>query len=437
MQPVSRVLYFMVVLGISLAPFSAPAVAERVPLKRMVELALSHGASIAAADAAAQRAYAAYRESHNQYLPTVVVGSGLGATWGFPLSLEGSAPSILNTTAQSAVINPALREFVRQARTEWEASQVSSQDQREQVIEDTVLSYAELNKWESLLAHLSEEYSAALKMEQLVNERIQAGVDNPQARNQARLNTARVYLHVAQAQGSIDVLRSHLSHWTGLPAASIETDPESIPSLPVVKQETDLVAKAAAISPAIQIASLHATALEFYARGQHRSRWPTVDFASQYALLAEFNHYQDFFQKNSFQRNNASIGTVIRFPFFSPTLRARAQAADAEALRAQRDLEATKNHVSEQTLKLQRSVEQLSAAREVADLEYQIAKSNLDAVEIKVDSGTATLHDEDDARNLANERYNTLEDATFELERTQITLLRATGELRSWVGLAK
>jgi outer membrane protein len=207
--------------------------------------------------------------------------------------------------------------------------------------------------------------------------------------------------------------------------------------LPAVKQETDFVAKAAAVSPAIRVASLHATALEFHARGEHRSMWPTVDFASQYALLAEFNHYQDFFVLNSFQRNNASIGTVIRFPVFSPTLRARAQAADAEALRAKQDLEAAKNHVSEQTLKLERSVGQLSAAREVADLEYQIAKSNLDSVEIKVDSGTATLHDEDDARNLANERYNTLEDTGFELERAQIALLRATGELSSWVGLAK
>jgi len=333
------------------------------------------------------------------------------------------------------VINPALREFVRQARTEWEASQVSSKDQREQVIEDAVLSYTELNKWESLLAHLSEEYSATLKMEQLVNERIQAGVDNPQARTQARLNTARVYLHIAQAQGSIDVLRSQLSHWTGLPAASIETDPESIPSLPAVKQEADLAAKATAESPAIQIANLHATALQFNARGEHRSMWPTVDFASQYALLAKFNNYQDFFK--SFEYNNASIGIVIRFPVFSPSLRARAHAADAEALRAKADLEATKNHVSEQSLKLERSVEQLAAARDVADLEYQVAKSNLEAVEIRVDSGTATLHDEDDARNQANERYNTLQDTTFELERAQITLLRATGELSSWVGVAK
>ncbi|HXY07607.1 MAG TPA: TolC family protein, partial [Terriglobales bacterium] len=110
---------------------------------------------------------------------------------------------------------------------------------------------------------------------------------------------------------------------------------------------------------------------------------------------------------------------------------------DADALRAKQDLEATKNHVSEQTLKLQRSVEQLNAAREVAELEYQIAASNLEAVEVKVDSGTATLHDEDDARNQANERYNTLQDASFELQRSQITLLRATGELSSWVGVTK
>jgi len=437
MQPVSRGFCSSLLVGVLLAPFSSPAPAEQVPLQRVVELALSHGAAMAAADAAAQRAYAAYRETRNQYLPTVVVGSGLGKTWGFPLSLEGSAPAIVNTTAQSAVINPALREFVRQARTEWEASQVSSKDQREQVIEDTVLSYTELNKWESLLAHLSEEYSAALKMEQLVNERIQAGVDNPQARNQARLNAARVYLHITQAQGSIDVLRSQLSHWTGLPAASIETDPESIPSLPPVKPEVDLVAKAAAVSSEIQIASLHATALQIHARGEHREMWPSVDFASQYALLAKFNNYQNFFRQGSFQYNNASIGTVIRFPIFSPSLKARAHAADAEALRARKDLEATKDHVSEQTLKLERSVEQLAAARDVADLQYQVAKSNLEAIEIKVDSGTATLHDEDDARNQANEQYNTLEDATFELERAQITLLRATGELSSWVGVAK
>jgi outer membrane protein TolC len=424
-------------LALLLTQFPTNLSAEHVPLKHVVELALSHSTTTAAADAAAQRAFASYHEVRNQYLPTLAVGSGLGATWGYPLSLEGSAPSIVNTTAQSAVLNAALRDFVREARKEWEAATAQGKDQRDQVIQDTVLSYAELSKWEALLAHLSEEYSAALKMEQLVNKRIQEGVDSPQARTQARLNTARVYLHVAQAQGSIDVLRTRLSQWTGLPAASIETIPESIPALPEIKQGDNLAAKALEVSPAIQVASLHSTALDFRARGEHQALWPTFDFAAQYALLGTFNNYDKFFRQGAFQSNNASLGVVIRFPFFSPSQRARAQAADAEALRSRKIVEGTKNQVSEQTLKLQRSVEQLAAAQEVAQLEYEVAKANLDATEVRVDAGTATLHEEDDARNQANERDTALQDVMFELERARITLLRATGDLSSWVGVGK
>lgn len=409
--------------------------AEPVPLKRVVELALTHSTSAASAEAMAQRAYASYREARNQYLPTLVVGSGLGYTQGYPLSLEGTAPSIVNTTAQSAVINAALRDFVREARTQWEATNVRSKDERDQLVQDTVLSYVELNKWESLLAHLGEEYSASLKMEQLVNERIQAGVDSPQIRTQTRLNTARVYLHLSQAQGSIDVLRARLSQLTGLPAASIETIADSIPALPEVKQDENLVSRALETSSAVQIASLNSTALAFHARGEHRMMWPTMDFAAQYALLATFNNYQNYFRKGAFQANNASIGAVIRFPFFSPTQRAAARAADFDAVRANHDRESAKNQVSEQTLKLQRSVDQLAAAQDVAELEYEVAKSSLDAVQIKVDSGTATLHEEDDARNQANERYNTLQDTRFELQRARIALLRATGDLSSWLGL--
>lgn len=434
MHPASRRFSLLFVVAFFLSQ-ALVAVAEPVPLRRVVELALGHSTSAASADAMAQRAYASYREARNQYLPTLVVGSGLGYTQGYPLSLEGSAPSIVNTTAQSAVINAALRDFVREARTQWQATTVRSKDERDQLVQDTVLSYAELSKWESLLAHLSEDYSAALKMEQLVNERIQAGVDSSQARTQARLNTARVYLHMTQAQGSIDVLRARLSQLTGLPASSIETVAESIPALPEIKQDEDLAKKAVEVSPAVQIASLNSTALAFHARAEHRTMWPTMDFAAQYALLAKFNNYQKFFARNSFQANNASIGAVIRFPFFSPTQRAAARAADFDALRAKHDQATTKNQISEQTLKLQRSVEQLAAAQDVADLEYQVAKSSLDAVQIRVDSGTATLHEEDEARNQASECYDTLQDTRFELQRARIALLRATGDLSSWLGL--
>ena len=233
------------------------------------------------------------------------------------------------------------------------------------------------------------------------------------------------------------MLRNQLAQLTGLPAAAIETVPESIPPLPEVKQEDNLAARAAQQSPLIQLADLRASSAAFRARGEHRAMWPSVDFAAQYALLATFNNYQQFFQPHSFQANNATVGVEIRFPFLNPSQHAHAQAADAAALHAKKDVEATKNQVSEQTLKLQRSVAQLAAAQQVVELEYQIAKSNLDALQIRVDSGSATLHDLDDARNQAHERYDSLQDTNFELQRARISLLRVTGELEAWVGVGK
>jgi len=433
----ASILSVLFLLGAFLTSFCGILAAEQLPLKRAVELSLAHSTTMETSHIDEQRAFAAYREVRNQYLPQLAVGSGLGKSYGYPLSLEGSAPSIVNTTAQSALFNPALRDFVRAAKTEWQGTTVQTKDQRNQVIQDTVLSYAELSKWEMLMTHLSRDYEDALKTEQTVNQRILAGVDNPLLRNQARLNAARVYLHISQAQGAIDVLRNRLSQMTGLPAAAIETVPESIPALPEVTQEDNLAAKSAQDNPLIQLADIRASALALRARGEHRAMWPTVDFAAQYALLATFNNYQRYFQPNSFQQNNATVGVEIRFPFFNPSQRAHAQAADASALHARKDVEATKNQVSEQTLKLQRSVAQLAAAQQVVDLEYQIAKSNLDATQTRVDSGGATLHDLDDARSQVNERYDALQDTNFELQRARISLLRATGELEAWVGIQK
>ena len=428
----------VVPLLVAVVAMVARLAAEPVPLPRVVELALSHGTTVAAAGADEQRAYAAYREARDQYIPQLAVGSGLGKSYGFPLSLEGAAPAILNVTTQSTVLNPSLRDFVRAAKTDWQATTLQTKEQRNQLIQDAVLSYAELSKWENLLQHLQQEQDDALKTEQIVNQRIQEGVDSDLARNQARLATARVRYRMAEARGAMDVLRNRLAQMTGLSASAIETAPESIPSLPDTRRDEDLASNAVQVSPAVQAADTRAIAQAFRARGEHRALWPSADFAGQYALLSTtLQTYQQFFVANSFQKHNGTFGLVLRFPFLNESQRARARAADAEALRAKKDAQAARNQVSEATLKLQRAVEQLSAAQEVADLECQVAQSNLQAVQVRADAGTATLHDVEDARGQANQRYDALQDANFELQRGRIALLRATGDLEAWVGGSK
>ena len=129
---------FLLLLAGFLFSASGIGAAEPLTLKRAVQLALTHSTAMAQASADEQRVFASYAEARNQYVPQVVAGSGLGASWGFPLSLEGAAPSIFNVNAQSALVNPALREFVHAAREEIGAGRLQTKDQRQQVIQEVV-----------------------------------------------------------------------------------------------------------------------------------------------------------------------------------------------------------------------------------------------------------------------------------------------------------
>jgi outer membrane protein TolC len=408
----------------------ASLLAEPVTLHQAVELALKHatGASIAAADE--EHASASYRELRNSYIPQLNAGAGIGWSDGFPLSLEGSAPSLFNVSAQSALLNLALKDFIGAAQSDVMVSASRTKDQRNQIIQDTALSYAELAKWEQRLSRLHEVEAAAEQTQTAVAERVKEGIDSEMDGSKARLSVARVRLRMAEAAGAADVLREHLSKLTGLAAASIEIDPDSVPALPAPKPEEDSLAKATDSSPVVEAAVEHARAQYLRAKAEHRSLWPSIDFAAQYANLADYNNYEAYYKH--FQPNNATVGIAIHFPFLNLAQHARVQEAESEAFKATKQADAARNQVSEETLRLQRSVTQMQAARDVAELEYEIAQKNIEAVRTRMDSSTANLHDLGDASSQASERLITLQDVTFELERSQVALLRATGDLENW-----
>jgi len=409
--------------------------ADPLPLKQAVQLALRHSSVISASEADEQRAFAALQEGRDQYIPQATIGSGLGKTYGYPLSLEGSAPSIANLNASSALLNPALQQYIHAEKSEYQASQLQGKDKRNQVIQEVVLSYIELARWQSFLDHLQQETSDAAKSEQIENERVKAGVDNAQLQTQTQLNTARVQLRAAQTQGAIDILRHRLSDLTGVPASDITADPDSVPALPRVPE--DSVTRALQFNPTIQAAESHSLAEVFRAKAEHRGLWPTIDFAAQYALLASFNNYENYFRAGSFQQHNATVGIAMRFPFLNFSQMAKAREADAEAIRARSEVTTAKSQISEETLRLQHLVEQTIAAQHVADLEYKVAQSNFQAVTIRTNDGSTTIHDLDDARAQFNERFYALQDVNFQVQKAKLELMRATDDLAAWAGVGK
>ena len=428
-QPFALVVALLSLSGL-LSAADGPSPAEPLRFRTAVDLALQHSGVMGIATVNQWRSQKAYQEVRNHWLPQLTAGSGLGYSYGFPLTLEGSAPSVANFTSTQSLFNLSLKQFLKAAKIDWKATSFDVQDKRAEVILDTALSYSQLVNLTAKLTTLADAQTAADKAQFITEQRLKEGVDSKLELTRSQLASARIRLRIADAQGQVDVLREHLAKLTGLSPAEIQPDPESLPQLPIVSQEDDLATRAVANSPVVKLADQKVEAAAARAKGEHRATLPYADLASQYAYLARFNNYDQYFLKYS--TNNLAAGLNIKFPFFNPVQKARAAQADADTILARKQADLTRNAVSENALKLQRSLRQLQAARDVAKLEWQVSQGDLEGVQARIQSGGSNSRDAQIAQLEVNDKYAAYLDSEFELTRAGLQLLRLTGELENW-----
>jgi outer membrane protein TolC len=417
-------------LACVLALLASAASAEPIPFKRAIELALKRSGTMAIAMAEQTRTHQVYLSERDQFLPTVVFGSGLGYSFGIPLAILGSAPSIFNINTSQELFNLSRRASANAAKVDWKASDLEMVDRKNGVILDTATFYTQLDSLTAKLKILRDAKRNAQRAQFITTERLKEGMDSDLDLKRSQLAAAQIELQIVQAEGDADVLRDRLSKLIGIPAAGIETVTESIPIPPDIPQDNDIAPKAAESNPGVRSAFEHAKSAQLRADAEHKALLPSFDFGSQYALLASFNNYDAFYRK--FQRNNYTFGVNFRVPFLSPSQHAAARAADADAIKARKIAEGARDDVEATTLKIQRSVRQLAAARDVAKLEYEIAQADIGTVHAKIVSGQGTARDEEQARLDANDKYAAYLDASDNLMNAQLQMMRMMGNIQEW-----
>ena len=394
------------------------AQAPPLTLHRAVDLAVKKSATAVIADMDQKIAELGVDQVKDLFLPQLNAGSGIGYTRGFPLTLEGSAPALFNLNSQQTVFNATLLSSLRAAKSDAKAAAMSADEKKSLVALETVQVYMELAKISSTHDSLIQLEAAAARVEKVAQDRFNAGVDSQSDLARAKLTAARARLLIAQEQTKKDALTQRLSQLTGLPPEQVIVDPTSIPALSELAFDNDVSTKALASSNSLKAMQEHTMALELRAQAEHRAMLPTFDFVTQYAVLANYQHYQDYFT-HPFMRNNVTTGVVIRFPFLNFTQKARAESADLETVKAKREVEAAKQQVSNETLRLRNLVRQLASA-------------DADALATRVESAQATQRDLESARLLEAQKKTALVDAQFNLDKARLEMMRATGELSAW-----
>jgi outer membrane protein TolC len=423
-------------MGICALLFPLGASAQ-VSLLTTVDQALRNSTAVRIAAADVQRAAAGVSESRDVYVPNFVLGSSVGYTYGFPIG----QPTIVNVSTQSLIFTFAQKDYIRSAREALRAAQFSLADARQQVVFDAALDYVQLDADQRKIEVLDQQNGAASRLTTIEQQRLDAGVGTRDDVLRARLLSAQIRLKRLHIQDDIDVVRERLAHLTGLPADSLVTETNSIPPSPDLEHgnpSTVLANMTAMNTEGVRAAYANAQSHQYQAFGDARQIYrPQIGFGSTYSRFSEINNYQEYYLR--FQHNNFEAGLQITLPLFDASRRAKERESRAEAAHATAQADQTRDQSSENIVTLQKSLNELAAQKDVAQLQGELAQSQLDAILTQINSpGTGsgatplTPRDEQQARIEERRRAEDVLDASFELIKAELGLLRATGEIERW-----
>jgi outer membrane protein TolC len=408
--------------------------AAQVSFYTAVDLALRNSTPVRIGAAQVQHAEAAVMESIDAYKPSFVVGSSLGYSYGFPVG----QPSVYSVSASSLAFSFSQPDYIRSARAALLSAQLQLKDTRQQVIMDTALAYIQLTTVGEEIAALDQQTGFVLRLVEIETDRVNAGLDSKVELTRARLTGAQIALRRLHLVDQADLLRARLAHLTGLRAPDMVSEPQTIPHAPEISQEGSTESLVMDGNNAVKAAYASARSKLFTTAGDARqNNRPTFGFGGEYNRYAKFNNYNEYYLR--FQHNNFNVGIQITLPLFDATRTAKAKSSSAEAVQATAEADQMRDQAGEQILQLQKSVAELTAQEQVAELQNELAQDQLDAITTQLHQGSGSAgagaplpKDEQGAHISERSRFVDMLETRFQLTQARLSLLRSMGRIEEW-----
>ncbi|HLG99030.1 MAG TPA: TolC family protein [Bryobacteraceae bacterium] len=407
---------------------AAFAEVHSLTLKQAVDTALKENPDIVLARLEEQKARAAIDIARDPFVPKVYAGSGAAKVWGYPSSIEGAAPSIVQTRTDMALFNRPKSYELARVRELARGAAFGTQSKSDEVAYQVASQYVDVQQLARSAASLQLEIRSLEQASAAVQLRIQEGRELAIESKRVAVDLARARQRTEALQEDLDYARAALAVALGYPAGDrVETAEEEARTLDV--PESEAAARALALENNKDLrklqSQLQAKGLEVKEYGA--GRLPTIDLVAQYALFAK-SQYQDFF--NHVQRNNAEVGAAITVPLLTGTagkaLRAQAL-TDIEELRTQ--MNQMRSRIELETQRSYQEMQKAASAREVARLDLDYTREQVSVLLAQLEEGRATQQKVDEARLNEQEKWIAYYDAQRTLEKARLDILRATGTL--------
>jgi len=411
--------------------FVCPASAENrtLTLEEAVRLAIAHSPDAHIAGAKARQAEEAIHETRSLNLPRAVIGTGAAYNNGFPLSIEGSAPSIVRFEAIQPIFSAQNKNLIREAGESAKAARIGGDIVGNELAALTALIYYRLDQARKIATLAESRLTETQKQQELTEIDLEAGrarpIDAMVGKN--AVNAAKQQVFTAHEQ--VMIAEVELRELTGLSdGISIRTITPALESPVYDMDAAALFEKTAASNPEILQAEAKIRAKEFHVAAEKSERYPRIAAVAEYGMFSRSNNYEDYY--NRFDRNNYLFGISAQFPLFDGfQSKARVAQSREELSAEQLDLRRLKSDLK---LKIQKGLSALRVARGALDFaanDLETAEEIVKFNEILFESGRIGEREMADARLQARQRELAKLEAEYELFERKVELLRVTGSV--------
>ena len=407
----------------------AHAEVHTLTLKQALDRALRENPDIALARLDEQKAVQVARQAKAPFRTSIFAGSGLAYSSGFPMSVDGAAPSIFQARAKQDIFNRQQSYLAASARENVRGAGIATSAKREEIAFRTASTYLDAQRAKRLADLAHKQVESLEKIQQTMEERVKEGRELPIESKRAALNVARGHQRVGQLAADQDAAERSLAVVLGFAAddqVRASNDEAPAPALP--PSEDAAIQNAIQSSKELRRLESALVAKGLDVRAQKAARLPTIDLIAQYGLFAKFNNYTDYFR--TFQRNNGEIGMSITVPVLpGPGVAAAVAQAETEAARLRIELNNARNRISLETRQSYQAWNKAQTAHDVARLDLEVARDQVSILLAQMNEGRATLQQLELARFDEDEKWIAFYDAQYTAEKAAWDLLRQTGNL--------
>jgi len=414
--------------------FAATAFAEihTMTLRQALDRALGQNPDVLLARLDAQRSKFQTEQTRDPFALKLGAGSGAAYTYGFPSSIDGNAPSILQARAQMAIFDRPQRYRIEQAKEGERGAEFDVALRQQDIAYRVSTAFLDAETAVRSAGAAERQYQSLAQVKQFIDVRVADGRELKNESTRANVN-ALLAKNAAEEFAYVGAnAETALAQLLGFPAGdrvrpAVEERNETLP----VTQEQ---AVATALEQSMELrrleSNLKAKRLEI---NSFEATWmPTINLVSQYSLLAKYNNFDVFYPR--FQRHNAQVGASIEIPIFRGKAPAAGKAmAQTDIQKLEVELARTKNRISADIDQSYRDVKRAEDSRALRRAVLDLAREDLSVILVQSDEGRATLAQVEAARAKEQEEWIRYYDAQRVVELAKLNVRRNTGTILAGV----